>query len=227
MFARDPRGARLRAPLAADAARARGRHRREHRRVQLPRDPAAARVGHARSRPRGLRHPLRLLRRRRARSERCSRPRSAGRAGRCSSLGTGGFSLALLALVPIDSVAPAAAPPLRHRRRASRSGRRTRTRSCSSAHPTTCAAGSSASTSGPSPGSRPIGGLLAGWLTDVGGTPLAFAVAGLTGLAMTFAAAGELRRRRNACRPSRSRVVGSPLRGTRVVRPSPNLRRLR
>ena len=30
-------------------------------------------------------------------------------------------------------------------------------------------------------GLAPIGGLLAGWLTEVGGTPLAFAVAGLTG----------------------------------------------
>ena len=46
-------------------------------------------------------------------------------------------------------------------------------------------------------GLAPIGGLLAGWLTDVGGTPLAFAVAGITGLAMTAAAAGELRKRRN------------------------------
>ena len=46
-------------------------------------------------------------------------------------------------------------------------------------------------------GLAPIGGLLAGWLTEVGGTPLAFAVAGLTGLVMTAAAAGELRKRRN------------------------------
>jgi MFS family permease len=34
-------------------------------------------------------------------------------------------------------------------------------------------------------GLAPLGGLLAGWLVDVGGTPLAFAVAGTVGLAMT------------------------------------------
>jgi MFS family permease len=44
-------------------------------------------------------------------------------------------------------------------------------------------------------GFAPVGGLLAGWLTDVGGTELAFAVAGLTGLAMTLLAARELARR--------------------------------
>jgi hypothetical protein len=37
-------------------------------------------------------------------------------------------------------------------------------------------------------GLAPLGGLLAGWLSDVGGTPLAFVVAGVTGLAMTLAA---------------------------------------
>ena len=37
-------------------------------------------------------------------------------------------------------------------------------------------------------GLTPLGGLLAGWLSDVGGTELAFAVAGATGLAMTFVA---------------------------------------
>jgi MFS family permease len=44
-------------------------------------------------------------------------------------------------------------------------------------------------------GFAPVGGLLAGWLTDVGGTELAFVVAGLTGLAMTLLAARELARR--------------------------------
>jgi hypothetical protein len=34
-------------------------------------------------------------------------------------------------------------------------------------------------------GLAPLGGLLAGWLVEVGGTPLAFAVAGTVGLAMT------------------------------------------
>ena len=47
-------------------------------------------------------------------------------------------------------------------------------------------------------GLAPIGGLLAGWLGEVGGTQLSFAVAGLTGLAMTA--------------PSRSRRDGSALR---------------
>jgi MFS family permease len=37
-------------------------------------------------------------------------------------------------------------------------------------------------------GLAPLGGLLAGWLSEVGGTPLAFVVAGVTGLAMTLAA---------------------------------------
>ncbi len=32
-------------------------------------------------------------------------------------------------------------------------------------------------------GLAPIGGLVAGWLADVGGTELAFAVAGISGLA--------------------------------------------
>jgi MFS family permease len=41
-------------------------------------------------------------------------------------------------------------------------------------------------------GLAPIGGLLAGWLCDVGGTELSFAVAGTTGLAMTALAAKQL-----------------------------------
>ena len=44
-------------------------------------------------------------------------------------------------------------------------------------------------------GFAPVGGLLAGWLTDVGGTRLSFAVAGTTGLAMTLLAARQLIRR--------------------------------
>ena len=42
-------------------------------------------------------------------------------------------------------------------------------------------------------GLTPIGGLLAGWLAEVGGTELAFAVAGLSGLAATAFAASRLR----------------------------------
>jgi MFS family permease len=42
-------------------------------------------------------------------------------------------------------------------------------------------------------GLSPIGGLLAGWLADVGGTELAFAVAGLAGLMVTALAVVQLR----------------------------------
>jgi MFS family permease len=41
-------------------------------------------------------------------------------------------------------------------------------------------------------GLAPLGGLFAGWLSDVGGTQLAFLVAGVTGLAMTVAALHEV-----------------------------------
>ncbi len=47
-------------------------------------------------------------------------------------------------------------------------------------------------------GLAPLGGLLAGWLTEVGGTQLSFAVAGSTGLLMAAFAARELSRRRAA-----------------------------
>jgi MFS family permease len=42
-------------------------------------------------------------------------------------------------------------------------------------------------------GLSPVGGLLAGWLADVGGTELAFAVAGIAGLAVTALAVVRLR----------------------------------
>jgi MFS family permease len=41
-------------------------------------------------------------------------------------------------------------------------------------------------------GLAPLGGLLAGWLSDVGGTPLAFYVAGVTGLLMTLFAVRQV-----------------------------------
>jgi MFS family permease len=47
-------------------------------------------------------------------------------------------------------------------------------------------------------GLAPVGGLLAGWLTEVGGTQLSFTVAGGTGLAMTLLAGRELKQRRDA-----------------------------
>ena len=49
-------------------------------------------------------------------------------------------------------------------------------------------------------GLAPVGGLLAGWLVDVGGTPLSFSVAGSVGVVMTLLAGTELRRRRDAAR---------------------------
>ncbi|MGI9113391.1 MAG: MFS transporter [Gaiellaceae bacterium] len=49
-------------------------------------------------------------------------------------------------------------------------------------------------------GLAPVGGLLAGFLTDLGGTPLAFLVSGGTGLLMTLIAGRELRARRDAAR---------------------------
>jgi MFS family permease len=45
-------------------------------------------------------------------------------------------------------------------------------------------------------GFAPVGGLLAGWLCEIGGTELAFGVAGVTGLAMTGLAFRELNERR-------------------------------
>jgi MFS family permease len=45
-------------------------------------------------------------------------------------------------------------------------------------------------------GLAPLGGLLAGWLSDVGGTQLAFLVAGATGVVMTLLALRELRSNR-------------------------------
>jgi MFS family permease len=45
-------------------------------------------------------------------------------------------------------------------------------------------------------GLAPLGGLLAGWLSEVGGTSLAFYVAGVTGLLMTLVALRVLTGRR-------------------------------
>jgi MFS family permease len=50
-------------------------------------------------------------------------------------------------------------------------------------------------------GFAPVGGLLAGWLVEIGGTQLSFAVAGVTGLAMTLVAAREVIRIRDARSP--------------------------
>jgi MFS family permease len=58
-------------------------------------------------------------------------------------------------------------------------------------------------------GLAPLGGLLAGWLVDLGGTRLSFMVAGTVCLAMTLLAATELRRRRDAA--IRRRAIGRQL----------------
>ena len=52
-------------------------------------------------------------------------------------------------------------------------------------------------------GLAPVGGLLAGWLVDIGGTALSFGVAGATGLAMTLLAGRELKQRRDTALQAR------------------------
>jgi hypothetical protein len=51
-------------------------------------------------------------------------------------------------------------------------------------------------------GLAPLGGLFAGWLVEVGGTPLSFAVAGATGLVMAALAVRELAATRRAAAPA-------------------------
>ena len=111
--------------------------------------------------------------------------------------GTGGFSLSLLALAPVASVWPAALLLFV-------------TGACFSLW--TSNANTILQLGAPDhlrgrvvsiylwafAGLAPVGGLLAGWLVEVGGTQLSFAVAGATGLAMTLVAGRELRRRRDA-----------------------------
>jgi MFS family permease len=53
-------------------------------------------------------------------------------------------------------------------------------------------------------GTGPVGGLLAGWLCAKGGTELAFAVAGVVGLAGTAVAAVQLRPKRGIRIPRRA-----------------------
>ena len=111
--------------------------------------------------------------------------------------GTGGFSLSLLALAPVTTIWPAAVLLFV-------------TGACFSLW--TANANTILQLGAPDglrgrvvsiylwafAGLAPLGGLLAGWLTDVGGTQLSFAVAGGTGLAMTLLAGRQLKLRRDA-----------------------------
>ncbi len=111
--------------------------------------------------------------------------------------GTGGFSLSLLALAPLTSVWPVAALLFV-------------TGACFSLW--TANANTILQLGAPDAlrgrvvsiylwafaGLAPIGGLLAGWLCEVGGTALSFTVAGTTGVVMTLAAGRELKLRRDA-----------------------------
>jgi MFS family permease len=108
--------------------------------------------------------------------------------------GTGGFSLAMLAIAPLESVWPCALLLFV-------------TGGCFSLW--TSNANSILQLAAPDGlrgrvvsiylwafvGLAPIGSLLAGWLCEIGGTPLSFAVAGVTGLLMTFLAAQQLLRK--------------------------------
>ena len=142
----------------------------------------------------GLRNPLGELRRR------CARRGTALRRARASELE--GARRRHRRLQPLPARARPAhhsvgvrAAPVRHRCLLHALDVECELDPAAAARPTTCAAGSSASTSGPSPGSPRVGGLLAGWLTDVGGTQLASRSPASTGLTMTLLAARELTRR--------------------------------
>ncbi len=122
---------------------------------------------------------------------------SLGRASwKALVLGTGGFSLSLLALAPLDSVWPCAMLLFV-------------TGVCFTLW--TSNANTILQLGAPDhlrgrvislflwafAGLAPIGGLFAGWLCEIGGTELSFAVSGVTGLTMTLLAARELVRIRD------------------------------
>jgi MFS family permease len=106
-------------------------------------------------------------------------------------LGTGGFSLSLLALAPMTTVWPCAVLLFI-------------TGTCFTLW--TSNANSILQLNAPDhlrgrvvslylwafAGFAPVGGLFAGWLVDLGGTQLSFTIAGLTGLAMTLLTARQL-----------------------------------
>ena len=122
--------------------------------------------------------------------------------------GTGGFSLSLLALAPVTTVWPAAVLLFA-------------TGACFSLW--TANANTILQLGAPDQlrgrvvsiylwafaGLAPVGGLLAGWLTEVGGTALSFTVAGGTGLAMTLVAGRQLKQRRDAALARVARAASS------------------
>ena len=184
-----PRGPRLGPALTRDAACPRDRHCRQHRRLQLPCDPAPARVrhaGHGARRSSGSSPPASAAARS---SERSSRPRSGGRAGRCS-FSAPPASASACSRSPAHSVVPCAILLFG-------------TGVCFTLW--TSNANSILQLRAPDhlrgrvvslylwafAGLAPLGGLLAGWLCEIGGTQLSFAVAGATGLLMAALAARE------------------------------------
>ena len=122
--------------------------------------------------------------------------------------GTGGFSLSLLALAPVTTVWPAAVLLFA-------------TGACFSLW--TANANTILQLGAPDQlrgrvvsiylwafaGLAPVGGLLAGGLTEVGGTALSFTVAGGTGLAMTLVAGRQLKQRRDAALARVARAASS------------------
>ena len=199
----------------ADAPRTPDRHGGQHRRLQLPRPPAAARLGHASDRAGGVRHPLRLLRRRRARrgtAVSCDRP--------CELEGARSRHRRLQPLAA------------RSRPGGRQSGRARVLLFIAGACFTlwTSNANSILQLNAPDhlrgrvvslylwafAGLAPIGGLFAGWLVDLGGTQLSFTVAGLTGLAMTLFTARQLVGIRRAAAVRRRRATSTGSRRARM-----------
>ena len=176
------RGTRLCLERPAASSDPRRRDRRLDRRLQLPRARPTPGGGHAPRRPRGVRAPLRGVRARRAR-----RSASDGDVprGELATLRHRNRVLRRLRTLPRSSAQrhPRRCRPVRDRSSRSPSSPRTRTRSCSSTAPDHLRGRLIGLYLFAFLGLAPVGGLFAGWLAAVGGTPLAFAVAGSVSLA--------------------------------------------
>jgi MFS family permease len=159
------------------------RHRRQHGRLQLPRDPAAARLGDARDGP----EVFGIL-------SACFGGGALVRALLSAALGRASWKV--LVLGTAASASRCSTAPLRLRsgpaRRSSFIAGTCFTLWTSNAN-TILQLGAPDHLRGrvvslylwAFAGLAPVGGLLAGWLCDKGGTQLSFTVAGATGLAMT------------------------------------------